>query len=885
MIRILLRSIPPEWRESVERDLTEEIARAGYRGWVAHLWLAWQLLRISIRFRWRRDLTSMRNARTRRPFTNLGMDVRLAIRALRRQPGSGAAIVLTLALGIGATTAVYAVFNYVLFRPVPGVADPDRLITVMFQPPAQRSTIGFAASSAVPTLRAHATDLQGLANRMPSTIAIGAGGADPAFSSVEFVDGHYLAVLGARTVVGRLLAANEAEGEGHDLALISESLWRSKFDADANVIGRSLTANGHTFNVIGVLRSFRGWGTTRVGQVDVWLPIAAARKVRSDREAGASTSLLVGRLRPNASTAVVEQQLRSGYASLADTLPQTERRYVPVVYPGLQAFQMDSVRRSLLEIYWLVLGGVGLILLLACANAANLLLARAMHRRRDTALRLAVGAGRWRIVRQVLVEAAVLAIAAGGLGLPFSVLLTRAVSSTPILSFLPQLGVVEIDGRVVAFCLAISTATVFVFGIVPAILGGRVDVHRTLHEGGRSVSVSGRLRAGLVAMQIAIALVLLSGAGVFARTLQNLYAVELGMDIDGVFELGLQPYRLGYDDSRSSRVIADILDRLRAAGFDQVALSSPSPLESSGTNVTVGAPLPTRRVSLNAVSPGYFSALRIPLLAGRTFTGAEFAGDFGGMPDPDPLPLVANASMVRELFGHGPAVGQSFLLTRFIGGRNVSTLATIVGVVGDTRTQHVQREPTPRLFSAGPSAFRPRSILVRAAQPQTGGALERIRQVARDVDPNLPVSFLAPLGQEIEDALVEQGIVARMSGLVAMLAAVLAGSGVFAMLSYVVGERTREFGIRMALGASRRALGWHVVRRTLMICVGGLVGGVMFYAWSSRFVASRLYEIRPLDPPTLAIAMALLILAALTASWLPARRATSVDPVIVLSEE
>ena len=386
-------------------------------------------------------------------------------------------------------------------------------------------------------------------------------------------------------------------------------------------------------------------------------------------------------------------------------------------------------------------------------------------------------------------------------------------------------------------------------------------------------------------MQIAIALVLLSGAGVFARTLQNLYAVELGMDIDGVFELGLQPYRLGYDDARSSRVIADILDRLRAAGFDQVALSSPSPLESSGTNVTVGAPLPTRRVSLNAVSPGYFSALRIPLLAGRTFTGAEFAGDFGGMPDPDPLPLVANASMVRELFGHGPAVGQSFLLTRFIGGRNVSTLATIVGVVGDTRTQHVQREPIPRLFSAGPSAFRPRSILVRAAQPQTGGALERIRRVARDVDPNLPVSFLAPLGQEIEDALVEQGIVARMSGLVAMLAAVLAGSGVFAMLSYVVGERTREFGIRMALGASRRALGWHVVRRTLMICVGGLVGGVMFYAWSSRFVASRLYEIRPLDPPTLAIAMALLILAALTASWLPARRATSVDPVIVLSEE
>jgi putative ABC transport system permease protein len=878
MIAALLRLIPAEWRESVERDLAEENARAGRSRWRAHIWIAWQVLRVAIRFRCRPDRSVTLDGRWRGLMVNLSTDLRLAVRALRKQRGSSAAIVMTLALGIGATTAVYAVFNYMLFRPVPGVANADRLITVMFQPPNQPSTIGSASSAVVPAMRAHATGLEGLANRVGSTVAVGAPGLDPVFRSVQFIDAHYLPVLGVTTIVGRLLAPTEADVEGHDVAVISESFWRSTFESDPNVTGRTLTANGVTFNVVGVLRRFRGWGTTRVGQVDVWLPIAAARKVTGDE---GYTSTLVGRLQPDASRAIVEQHLRRGYASLAETLPANQRRYVPVVYPGLQAFQMDSVRRSLLDIYWLVLGGAGLMLLLACANAANLLLARATARRRDTALRLAIGAGRWRIVRQFLVEATVLALVAGALGLTISILLTRVVGATPILAFLPPLGDVEIDRRVIGFCLAISTATVFAFGMAPAILGGRVDVHRTLHEGGRAGTASARLRSSLVAIQIAIALVLLSGAGVFARTLANLYSVNLGMDIDGVFELGLQPYRLGYEDTRSSRVIAAVMERLRAGGFDQVALSSPSPLETSFTNVTIGTPLTAKRVNLSAVSPDYFSVLRIPILAGRTFASGEFAGDFGGMPDPDPLPVIANAAMARELFGNGLALGQTFILTRSIGSRTASTRATIIGIVGDTRTQRVQRDPMPRLYSTGPSAFRLRSILVRPRAPEAG-ALTQIRQIVREVDPALPISFLAPLSQEIADALVEQRIVARMSGLVAVLAAVLAGTGIFALLSYIVGDRAREFGIRLALGATRHALGWQVLRRTVAICVVGLLGGVLLYAWTSQYVASRLYEVRPLDPLTLASAAAALMTAALCASWLPARRAAGVDPVITL---
>ena len=808
-----------------------------------------------------------------------GADVRFGLRLLLRQPWSTLSIAATLALGIGATTAIYAVFNFVLFRPVPGVQDDGLLIRLAFQPPA-RTANAYGDRAALPDLRraASSVGLEALGNsccRQELAVAAPASGA-PSFEHADFVTSQYFEVLGVRARIGRLLTDSEADTGAESVVVISERLWRSRLGGTLEALGRVININGHPFVVVGVADRFRGWDyATRVGSIDLWLPMGSQRAVTGSDSA---MSFPVGRVRAGSSLAVIEQRLQAAYAAVP--LPPRDHAFVPFVNAGL--YQEQSA--AALRLYWLLMSAVTLLLVLACANAANLLLARAARRERDTAVRLAIGAGRWRIMRQFLIESLGLAGLAGAMGLATAVVLTMALRGMRLFSYLPDLQRVEIDGRVLAFCLLVTMGTVLAFGLLPALMASRTDIRGVLGRSGRSVASPHRLRRGLVIAQIALSLTLVAGAGVLNRSLQNLFAADLGMNFDHVIELVLKPDNLGYDDRRSARVIADTLSGLERSGFPNVAVSFPNPLTGNSQKVMVKtaamAQPESRTVLTSAISPSFFQVLRIPLLSGRAFSDAECHESEGV----NPMPVVLNATMARDLFGDALAVGRTFDLDRYVGMGVLSSTALVVGVAADTRSSAVRRAPTPAIYHTRKSTWHYGTILVRSDEAM-GAAMERIRAVVRDVDPALPITTLRPLRDEVAEDLSEDRVLARLSAVIAILAAMLAATGVASVISQLVTERTRDFGIRTALGASHGDILRHVLKGVVGQSVLGVALGLALYWGVSRFVATRLFGLGALDPLTIACAAIALLAIAVVAALVPARHATRIDPAVALRAE
>lgn len=820
-------------------------------------------------------------ARRTTALSGLGADVRLAFRMLRRRPWSTLSIAATLGLGIGATTAIYAVFNHVLFRPIPGVSSNASLITVIFQSPS-RSASAYGSRAALPAMREAASELEYLADSHVGTLAVAApSGGEPTFEGAEFVGSQWFTALGVRPRIGRLLTDGEAETGLQNLAVISERLWRAKFGGRPDAIGRTIAVNGHRFVVVGVADRYRGWGGTRVGNTltDLWLPLGTKRAVTG--EAVGIFGTLIGRVRGDASLDVIEAQLRSAYDGVARTLAPRDQAFVPIVYPGLFNFYINAVRTPVLRLYWLLMAAVALLLVLACANAANLLLARASQRERETAVRLAIGAGRWRITRQFLIESLGLAALAGGMGLAVSVLLTISMRGMRLLSSFPDLEGVEIDVRVLTFCLLVTIGTLLAFGLLPALMASRADIRGVLGRAGRAVASRHRLRNGLVIAQMSLSLTLATYAGVVNRSLQNLLASDLGMDLTDVIDLSLKPAELGYDRVRRARVLADTMDVLRQVGFRDVAVSYPGPLTAAASRIGVRTPAMAQAelkgLVDRSVSPDYFQVLRIPLLSGRTFTGAEY----GEPASASPIAVILSATLAADLFGSEPAVGRTFGLDRYSGMATLSSTALVVGVAGDTRSSAVRGGQQAVLYHTRQPGYRDGQILVRSDEA-AGAAMERIRAVVRQVDPALPITSLRPLRDEVAETLSEDRVLARMGALVALLAAVLAAAGVVSVISQLVTERTRDFGIRTALGASNVDILREVLKGVVAQSMVGIVLGLGLYMASSRWWQSRLFGVGPLDLFTISTAVVALLAIALVAALVPGRRACRIDPAVAL---
>jgi predicted permease len=535
--------------------------------------------------------------------------------------------------------------------------------------------------------------------------------------------------------------------------------------------------------------------------------------------------------------------------------------------------------------YPLALGASGLLLLLACANTTNLLLARMMRRRRDLAVRSAIGAGRWRLARGLFVEAGVIVVVATGLALLLARVLVALAQGERVFSVGPALDSVSLDGRVLGFAAGLGVLTTALFGLVPALAASRSTAAALGREGRTATRGGRRLRAALVCVQLALAVTLLASAVVLTRSLHNLRTDGLGLDPDGVVTFGINPVRLGYRGDRADALVRDTLDRLRgAAGVQSVGFSSPSPFWRGHSPVRMKTQpvesAPEHNVSTFVVSADYFSTLRIPLRAGRVFTEAEFL-----RARPKEGVGIINESLARQLFGDAPAVGQRLYFSRAVRGWELDRTVDIVGVVGDTRFGASFRDRSrPALYQPAGASPSLRMFFVRSAMAPAQ-VVAVARSTIRQVDPNVPIASAGPLQEEIDRLLPEERMLALLIGAVAVIATILGVAGVHAVIAHTVAERTRELGIRLALGASRRAVSAGVLRGVGVLAIAGLGSGLALFAPASRLLESRVYGISPVDPTTLALVSLLLVAAALAGAWLPTRRATRVDPVTALRSE
>jgi predicted permease len=822
-----------------------------------------------------------------RLWDDLVQDARFTARTLARRPAFTAVAALTLAVGIGTTTAVFSLANWILLRPVPGVRSPDDLVVVRFQ---QDALQGGISLTNLDDLREGAPALSALAGiarvSLQSRIA---GGAAREIDG-EVVTDDYFELLGAPPFRGRYLLPEELGATGGIHAVIvSHHLWRTVFASAPDIVGSRFGLNGSDFTVVGVApESFRGF--QRFGETDVWLAPSAYPHLYHQPELDVAErrvtlfSDLVGRVRPSASVAAVEEQLQRGADRLVESFPVENAIYAelrPTVFEGvgLPAHARQHIGTTLR----LLLRIVMLVLVIACANVANLLLFRAVHRRGEMAMRRALGGSAGRLLRQHVVEGTALSLLGAGAGLLLALALGRMLQGRVFLG-LPAIEQIGIDWRVLGFGLLIALATGPVFGSIPLLGAAGSEVLPRLKGASRATTGKGSgLRAAFTVVQIAASIVLLVAALLLTRTLQNLQRVDPGFDADGLLLFALDPRPQGYSDERVRGLRQQIVD---AAGQDNriesVSISATIPF--SGVSATfryatdADPDRPSIQVETFFISPEYFRTLRIPLLSGRTLTSAE-ANIAGGAAAGEAVVLSRETAL--RLFGDVNAVGKPMVVRGF----RESTAATVVGVVEDVRTFELRDEPGPAVYRPIAAAWSPSMwVAVRTALPRAQAEVA-VRDIVERIDPALPFRTVELLSEGIQQGISEEILFARLLRLLALLATGLAAVGLYALVSYSVAQRTREIGIRIAVGARSGSVMRLVSRQSAALVAVGTVLGWLGAVTMSRVLASRLFGVEPLSPPAYLLAAAALLLVAVIASVVPAHAATRVDPVRALRAE
>jgi putative ABC transport system permease protein len=805
-------------------------------------------------------------------------DVRYAARTVVRQPGFAAVAVLTLALGIGANTAIFSVIDAALLRSLP-YRDPERLVHLW---ETKRSRDFEQREASYPDLldwRAQGGEVfEGLAGYRPQPVTLADTG-EATRARGAAVTSNFFDLLGVGAAAGRTFVAGEDGLEARPVTVISHGLWRRRFGGDASVVGKEITLDGEAFTVVGVLPA--DFHFARLGDAEVWTPLAPTPDAASRRYM--HWIQVIGRLKDGAS-------LEAAGAHLATVASRIERDD-PGAHAGvgLRAVRLqEEFVGPVRPVLFVLLGAVGFVLLIACTNVANLLLARSAARQKEVAIRSALGASRWRVVRQLLTESVLLSLLGGAAGLVLALwgvdLLVAAIPAGQ-LAQMPYLRSLSLNRDVLLFAMGLSLLTGVLFGLTPALSASRTDLQGALKESGRSTVSRGsrRLRDLLVVAEVALALVLLVGAGLLMKSLVVMLRVDPGFDTRNLLTMrvALPPARYN-EDGKAARFYEEMLRRVNAVpGVRGAAMTSNLPLAGdggTGTPQVVGRPVPASELTeahLRTVSANYFEVMGVPLVKGRPFAERDDATA--------PPVLLVNKTFAERVFPGEEAVGRRVTF-RFTGGRQFE----VVGLVGDEKVTSLDARTTPVIYfhtRQGPDSSAALVVRTEASDPLALAA--GVRAEVRALDPEVPVFAVQTLEQMVAGsrAAFMRRYPAYLTGVFACVALLLALVGIYGVVSYAVTQRTHEIALRVALGARRGDVLRLVLGHGLLLALGGIALGAAGALALTRLISGLLFGVSAADPVVYGLVALLLAAVALLACLVPARRATKVDPMVALRYE
>jgi predicted permease len=811
-------------------------------------------------------------------------DIRYGIRSLAKRPGFVFVAVVTLALGIGANTAMFSLLNTVLLRPLP-VDHPEQIVSVSVRGK-DDAMLAFSYPNYV-DFRDRNQVLSGLLLYRFAPLSLSKDGNNQRIWSYE-VSGNYFDTLGVRAVKGRTFSPEEDRTKlTHPVVVVSYSGWQRRFASDPDLVGKEILLNNHPFKVIGITpEEFRG--TELIYTPDMFVPLSMLEWVEPGSKwidnRDSKNLFAVGRLKPGVGRSEAEASLNILAQQLAKEYPNVnEGQSIILIPPG---FIIPDLRNAVVSFAWVLMAAVVLVLFVACANLAGLLLARAMDRRKEIAIRLAMGANRWRLIRQLLTESIVLSVAGGVVGLLLALwLINLLLTFRPPLDF-PLTVDISLDWRVMLFSFLISMMTGVVFGLAPALQSTRLALVPALKDtaaqgGGQSRN---RLRGALVVVQLALSLVLLIGAGLVVGALQQLQTLNPGFNPNNAMTASMDVGLQGYDDAKGEQFYKQLVTRVEAlpgVKSASVTTSIPLSLNYSSNSVYVegqsserGANVPIAMVA--SVGPRYFETMETPILAGREFTPEDKKDGT--------KTAIVNETFVRRLFpglsSPGTAIGKRISFDSGTG-----PFVEVVGVARDGKYFNIAEEPRPFVWTPTTQNFWLNQTLVVRTAGDPGSVIGPVRSEVRALDPTLPLFDVKTMNEHMRLSLFPARVAASVLGLFGLVALILAVIGIYGVTSYSVSQRTREIGIRMALGANKREVLRLILASGAKLAFLGVVIGLVVATVLTRLATSLLFGITPAYTLTFVLISAVLTFAALLACYVPARRAAKTDPLVALRYE
>jgi predicted permease len=867
---LLSRRLAGEWRDFVLGDLEEEFAaRAAVSPAAASAWYWRQALRClaappPVHPR-SQPLGLSGDSRMR----TLAADVRYAIRVMLRTPGYALAVVLVLGLGIGANTAIFSIVNAVLLRPLPFDA-PERLVRIYHRPP-QDAFPGMKTFALSPAnfydWQRDARAFEGMAMYGFRRLTLTGDGSGARGVGIAIVGAGFFDIVRATPLLGRTFHAGEDAPGARRVAIVSEGFWRGTLGGAPDVVGSTLRLDGEPYTIVGVMPArvtVKAWGPLAR---DIWVPMALSAEDRAIRDN--HNFAAVGRLKPGADLAKAQAELEVIARRLETAYPQANAGWGAVTRP-LQEVLVGNVRTSLV----MLLAAVGLVLLIACANVGNLMFTRAMARRKEIAIRSALGAGRGRVFQQLLIEAVMLALAGGAAGLAFAHA-SLSAAATLLADQVPRADEIGIDARVLLFVLAASVVTGLLAGVLPALRAGRGDLNGALKEGGRGDAAVGvRTRRLLIVGEVALSLVLLMGAGVMVQTLRALRNADAGFQPDHVLTMqAIVPESRYKTGAQRSAFFDGALQRMRALpGVESAATIDSLPFEGGSIQPIVleGRPelLPRDQptVQVRRVTPGYLHAMRIPLVRGRDVA------------DADVEVMLVSRMAAKLLWGSEDPIGRRVTLPLV----SKTQYRQVVGIVGDVKQGEVAGDAAPTVYTyTREREDRGATFVLRTTvPPETLG--QAAAGVIRAMDPEQPVDAIRTMAEVRDEQLTSQRFSALLLGVFALGALALASAGIYSVLAYIVRGRSREIGVRTALGAQTGDVVRLVLREGMSPALAGVGVGALAALAAATVLEKLVYGVSATDPLTLAAVAVILVAVALLASLVPAWRASRIDPLKVL---
>ena len=794
-------------------------------------------------------------------------DLRYAVRSLSSHPGFALAAVLTLALGIGANTAIFAVLYGVLLRPLP-FGDAGRLVRISETVHGVQWNVSYR-NFLDWRARNHVFSDMAIFNTT-GRVALRVDGADPTFVPAGTTEPRLFTVLAVQPGRGRQFAPGEEKPDTPVVAIITDELWRTALRGDPAAVGRTVRMDDDDVTIVGVLPP-----GVRPFEVDVWFPMRHLSAMQLDRGNHPGFGV-VARLREHVSLSRATQEMNAIAGSLQREYPSTNRDVGIRLRPLLDSIA-GSVRSTLLTL----MGAVGVLMLIACANVANLLLAKGLRRERETSVRAALGASRMRLVRLFMAEGAALGAAGAAAGLLGAAWGVRLLLAAPGVA-LPRAGDIRIDPAILAFAIALGLGTAMFFALAPAIQLSRLDLMRVLRLGGTSEAATPgarQVRSLLVGVEVALLLVLLVGAGLMVRTIEKLAALNPGFDADHVLSVRLQPPSAGYDGDAKIVAYAERLrDRVQHAGgvagaamawpFDYTSFSW-SPFINFPDHPVEAGREPTALTA--AVTPEYFQTMGIPLVRGRNFGPTDRAGA--------PLGVIVSQTFASRFFQGQDPIGRRVSALKISQMQNMP----VIGVVGDTRRAGLLRDAAPEMYVAyAQFPVRGATLVVRSESADPRALSAEIKAQVASVDPAVLVTGIRRIADQLATSYADRQVLSWLLSAFAALALLLTVLGIASVVSFTVAQRTTEIGIRMALGAGRGDVVALIVRGAMWPVAGGALAGLLVLAPASRALRAYLFDVSAADPISIGAAVVLLVAAATAAAYVPARRAAAVDPLTTI---